>query len=188
MAVNGNGSCNTWAAAWQNLHKDMCTQRRQNSLGIRPVWSESSLCGLWVAKDRRYLHADSEGSDQTGRMPRLIRVLAGRTCHFVGFVMMRIKWLFSHHRLRVLEDLIPWTWNEPRHDKTNKMSMRPAKTQISPVWSESSLSTWRKLGSLATHWAHSEDSDQTGSKSSLGAQSLCWFCHVPAQMKKERII
>ena len=33
---------------------------------------------------------------------------------------------------------------------------------ISQIWSESSLSTWRKLGSLATHWAHSEDSDQTG--------------------------
>ena len=50
---------------------------------------------------------------------------------------------------------------EPRHDKTNKVSVRPAKTRISlgirPVWSESSLSTWRKLGSLATHWAHSED-------------------------------
>ena len=44
--------------------------------------------------------------------------------------------------------------------------MRPAKTQISlgicPVWSESSLSAWRKLESLATHWGHSEDSDQTG--------------------------
>ena len=56
--------------------------------------------------------------------------------------------------------------NEPRHDKTNKMSMRPPKTQMSlgirPVWSESSLSAWRNLGSLATHWAHSEDSDQTG--------------------------
>ena len=55
---------------------------------------------------------------------------------------------------------------EPPHDKTNKMEVRPTKTQISlgirPVWSESSLSTWRKLGSLATHWAHSEDSDQTG--------------------------
>ena len=55
---------------------------------------------------------------------------------------------------------------EPQHDKTNKVSMRPAKTQISlgicPVWSESSLSAWRNLGSLATHWAHSEDSDQTG--------------------------
>ena len=43
---------------------------------------------------------------------------------------------------------------EPRHDKTNKVTVRPAKTQISlgirPVWSESSLD----------------------------AQSLCWFCHV----------
>ena len=28
--------------------------------------------------------------------------------------------------------------------------------------SESSLSAWRNIGSLATHWAHSEDSDQTG--------------------------
>ena len=62
-------------------------------------------------------------------------------------------------------------WNgmipfEPRHDKTNNVAVHPAKTQISlgirPVWSESSLSTWRKLGSLATHWMHSEDSDQTG--------------------------
>ena len=56
--------------------------------------------------------------------------------------------------------------SEPRHDKINKVTVRPAKTQISlgirPVWSESLLSAWRKLGSLATHWAHSEDSDQTG--------------------------
>ena len=55
---------------------------------------------------------------------------------------------------------------EPRHDKTNKKSMRPVKTQIGlgicPVWSESSLSAWRKLGSSATHWVHREDSDQTG--------------------------
>ena len=33
---------------------------------------------------------DSEDSDQTGRMPRLICVFAGRTCHFVGFVMRRL--------------------------------------------------------------------------------------------------
>ena len=56
--------------------------------------------------------------------------------------------------------------NELRHDKTNKMAVRPATTQISlgiyPVWSESLLSAWRKTGSLAIHWAHSEDSDQTG--------------------------
>ena len=56
--------------------------------------------------------------------------------------------------------------NEQRHDKTNKVSVRPARTQINLgirlVWSESSLPAWRKLGSLATHWVHSEDSDQTG--------------------------
>ena len=50
---------------------------------------------------------------------------------------------------------------EPPRDKTNKVSVRPPKTQINlgirPVWSESSLSAWRKLGPLATHWAHSED-------------------------------
>ena len=44
--------------------------------------------------------------------------------------------------------------------------VRPAKTPIGlgirPVWSESSLSPWRNNKSLATHWAHSEDSDQTG--------------------------
>ena len=47
------------------------------SLGIRPVWSESSLCAQWVAKDPSFLHADSEDSEQTGWMPMLIWVLAG---------------------------------------------------------------------------------------------------------------
>ena len=47
--------------------------------------------------------------------------------------------------------------NELPHDKTNKITVG-----IHPVWSESLLLTWRKLGSLATHWMHSEDSDQTG--------------------------
>ena len=32
------------------------------SLSIRPVWSESSLCAQWVAKDPSFLHADSEDS------------------------------------------------------------------------------------------------------------------------------
>ena len=41
----------------------------------------------WVAEDSMFLHADSEDSDQTGRMPRLILVFAGRTDHFVGFEM-----------------------------------------------------------------------------------------------------
>ena len=53
-----------------------------------------------------------------------------------------------------------------RMTNPTKWHVRPAKTQISlgirPVWSESSQSAWRKLGSLTIHWAQSEDSDQTG--------------------------
>ena len=39
-----------------------------------------------------FLHADSEDSDQTGRMRRLICVFAGRNGHFVGFVMRRLMY------------------------------------------------------------------------------------------------
>ena len=46
--------------------------KTQISLGIRPVRSESSLCAQWIAKDSSFLLVDSEDSDQTGRMPRLI--------------------------------------------------------------------------------------------------------------------
>ena len=141
--------------------------KTQISLGIRPVWSESSLCAQWVAMGLSFLHADSKDSDQTGRMSRLVRVFAGRTCHFVGFVTMRLIWSSNFmKRLNFLLAEAKTPEYEPRHDKTYKVSVRPAKTQISlgirPVWSESSLSAWRNLGSLATHWAHSENSDQTG--------------------------
>ena len=48
------------------------TGQTQISLGICPVWSESSLFAQWVAKDPSFLHADSKDSDQTGWMPTLI--------------------------------------------------------------------------------------------------------------------
>ena len=69
---------------------------------------------------------------------------------------------------------------EPRHDKTNKMSVRQAKTQISlgihSVWSESSLSAWRKLGSLATHWAHSEDWSDGADAAHVRVGVVIHFC------------
>ena len=36
-----------------------------------PILIESSLSAQWVAKDPSFFHADSDDSDQTGRMPRL---------------------------------------------------------------------------------------------------------------------
>ena len=68
----------------------VCPAKTQISLGIRPVWYESSLCTKWVAKDPSFVHADSEDSDQTGQMARLIWVFAGGTCHFDGFVKRRL--------------------------------------------------------------------------------------------------
>ena len=61
--------------------------------------------------------------------------------------------------------------------KPTKWHVRPAKTQISlgirPVWSESSLSAWRKLRSLDTQWTHSEDSDQNQNQN-----QNCYWWHV----------
>ena len=59
-------------SAWAFAQSDQSLRsaKIQISLGIRPVWSESSLCAQWVAKDPSFLHADSEGSDQTGRSIR----------------------------------------------------------------------------------------------------------------------
>ena len=71
----------------------------------------------------------------------------------------------------------------------NQQNGMCAQRRLRSAWAsvqsdQSSLFAWRKLGSLATHWAHGEDSDQTGriirpvwSESLLGARPHCWFCH-----------
>ena len=84
--------------------------KTQISLGIRPFWSESSLCAQWVAKDPNFLHADSEDSDQTRWMPRLIWVFAGRTYHFVDFVMTWLKWKEIHEYINYLKIIIRTIW------------------------------------------------------------------------------
>ena len=94
--------CQTWNKQTQiiqpqhekNNKMSVRPAKTQISLGIRPVWSESSLCAQWAAKDPSFLHADSEDSDQTGRMHRLIRLCWAHT-HFVGFVVHRLISLLS---------------------------------------------------------------------------------------------
>ena len=77
------------------------------------------------------------------------------------------------------------TWNEPEHDKTNKMTCAPSKDSDQ---SESSLSAWRSIGSQATHKAHSEDwSDWADAWADQGLlwvhRSFYLFCHAPAHIK-----
>ena len=57
------------------------------SLFLSRHYSRTSVF-VTCAKDSMSLQADSEDADQTGRMLRLIWVFAGRTVHFVGFVML----------------------------------------------------------------------------------------------------
>ena len=67
-----------------------CLMIKSTYWHVHPAKTESLLCTHWVAKNPSFLQADSEASDQTGRMPRLIWVLARRTCHFVGFVTRQL--------------------------------------------------------------------------------------------------
>ena len=63
--------------------------KTQISLGIRPVWSESSQCAQWLAENPRFLHADSEDwSDWADAQADLS--LRWTPSHFVGFVMSRL--------------------------------------------------------------------------------------------------
>ena len=82
------------AFSWQNPTKWHGRQAKtQISLGIRPVWSESSL-SAWRKLGSlaiRWAHSE-DWSDW--RMPRLIWVFAGHTGHFVGFVMRQLISLF----------------------------------------------------------------------------------------------
>ena len=91
-----------WATSWQNQQNGMCVQRR-----LRSAWaSAQSDQGL------RCPHEEILGpslpiertvkTDQTGRMPRLIWVFAGCTCHFVGFVVRWLKWLWRTYWRREL--------------------------------------------------------------------------------------
>ena len=82
-----------WAASWQNQQNGMCAQQRHRSAWASAQSDQSSLCAQWVAKDSSFLHVDNEDSDQTGWMPRLIWGFAGRTGHFVGFVMRQLNLL-----------------------------------------------------------------------------------------------
>ena len=82
-------------------------------------------------------------------------------------------------------------YNCPLHGKTNEMTCAPSSdSDLSlgncPVWSESLLSAFWNLESLATHWVHSEDSDQTVWMPRLiwvfaGHTFILLVCHAAAQ-------
>ena len=85
------GKC-IWAAARLNQQIDMCAQQRLRSAWASTQSDQSSLFTWRNIGPLTTYWVHSEYSDQTGRMPRLIGVFAGSTCHFAGFVVRQLKY------------------------------------------------------------------------------------------------
>ena len=102
-----------------------------------PFWSEPWLCTQCVAKDPSFLHADSEDSDQTARMPGPIWVCCVHN-HFTGFVMRRLIYL-------VVASFSPFLQS---HTTMQWLSSNPTDTNFLP----SAVKTFKNLSWLcATH-------------------------------------
>ena len=102
-SFNGNALKTVFEQRHDQINKvTVRPAQTQISLGIRPVWSESSLCAQWVAKDPSFLHVDSEDPDQTGRM------LGFRWAHshFVGFVISRLILHYYFSKATVIVDVL----------------------------------------------------------------------------------
>ena len=100
--------------------------------------------------------------------------------YWIGAFVWAFLYLIVNH-----SSILATAWQSQQND------VLTAKTQISlgihPVWSESSLSAWRKLGSLATHWVDSEDwSEWADAQADLSLcwahKSFCWFCDEAAHL------
>ena len=82
---------------------------------------------------------------------------------FLHFVLITGKTIFFAYMLSSCKRISICIANsvdepfEPPHDKTNNVAVRPAK--IRSAWASASLSAWRTVGTLATHWTHSEGSE-----------------------------
>ena len=82
---------------------------------------------------------------------------------FVLLLLRYCSWILP---FQTCSRFLPCFKFEPRHDKINQVTVRPAKTQISLgirlAWSESSLYAYWIAKDPSFFHAHSEDSDQTG--------------------------
>ena len=82
-----------WAAARQNKQNSCAPCENSDQHGHPPSLIRVFVCALWVTKDPMIVNVDSEDSDQTGRMARLIRVFAGCSGHFGWFCRMQAQLL-----------------------------------------------------------------------------------------------
>ena len=112
--------------------------KTQISLGICPVWSESSLCAQWVAKDPGFLYADSEDSDQTADTqadlsPRLVHMLFCCFFHEVAHI--------SYTRLQIccwFQGSLKVTISKSSQRRLTSVSISPKNVRCSLIMSRKS--------------------------------------------------
>ena len=165
-----------WATSWENLFLPYANNKGAD----QPVHVHSLISAFVVpCLDRSYTSICYS---------RNFKTLASSAGWFESYLVSHPEDRFSRgsskKQLKVSVKQTKKNYLSHHMSKQTKWPMRPAKTQISlgicPVWSQSSLSAWKNLGILATHWAHSKQSDQTGrisgwSESSLGAHHFVGF-------------
>ena len=83
-----------WARAWQK-QQTAPSEDLSASPCLSAVWSAISLRWALSESLRTQCIMMTVKTDQTGPMPRLIRVLACHTGHFVGFIMLRLNYVSS---------------------------------------------------------------------------------------------
>ena len=72
----------------------------------------------------------------------------------------------QNYKIKPLKDKWATAWQNQQNDLCTQQ--RQISLGIHPFWSESSLSAWRNLGALATHWAHSKDSSDWANAQAAG--------------------
>ena len=183
QAVEASARMSSWYFQLQNLGlKIWILFEALNSFQIWTLFSVYLYNGIGTCININCIEIPFPSLQWTSRVHVDIAWLVGFVCW-----EMRTKWImfltimpqivlgkmFQLHILAFSEDLScsmtkPTKW------------LLPAKTQISlgvlPVWSDALLSTCRKLGSLATHGAHSEDwSDWADVQADLSLLGSCDF-------------
>ena len=105
-----------------------------------------------------------------------------------AFCLLKQTYSFRSKRVQIKHFLPTENYRHLSQGRTKPTKCHVRQRGLRSAWAsaksdQSSLSAWRKLGSLATYWEHSKDwSDWVDAQADL---SLCWahmpfgrFCHV----------
>ena len=145
----------------------MSPAKTQISLGIRPVWSESSLCTFWVAKDPSFLHVDSEDwSDWVDAQANLsLRWMHWSFCWFCHAVPQIIKrfvqvFLTTMSQINMSQrTTIPTKWHV--YPAKTKISLQ--KWEFSAIFArQSRVAKGAKFGMESKDWSDCTDVNRAG--------------------------